>query len=416
MILAVLLIFGAGLCLVQEHSKETMPEKEDEDRTEHWEAGENEKKTASQESVTKKPVEVEREIVTVLSVKANRVSDNEIRIQWPKDHSGRIRTYLVQRCDASGSSTGSEWKTIATVAADEPKNTSKKYRWTDCLETSEPKQYLYRVVPQVYDEELYEAGYSDPALCSNLYLCIDPGHYAGKNAVTGEDSYGYAEGDFTLRLALELRRELKENYGISSCMTRDSGDITLDGYSNERLDSGHVSLRGSYAGDQGCDLFLSIHTNANEDHANGVGTFQQPVKINKPIVIANDVALSSETVRSACNEIGKNLVKASGRMGISSQERFVPLKDAHAMEWSVAYNDSVDQEGTVVCRHGNHGQYYGVLRGAQEVSVPGIIIEHGFHTVPEMRNAAMNGDLASVWAEADAAGIAAGYGFQKRKE
>lgn len=43
---AVLLIFGAGLCLIQEYSKETMPEKEDEDRTEHLEVGENEKETA----------------------------------------------------------------------------------------------------------------------------------------------------------------------------------------------------------------------------------------------------------------------------------------------------------------------------------------------------------------------------------
>lgn len=69
-----------------------------------------------------------------------------------------------------------------------------------------------------------------------------------------------------------------------------------------------------------------------------------------------------------------------------------------------------------MCRHGNHGQYYGVLRGAEEAGIPGIIIEHGYHTVPEMRNAAKNGDLKSKWADADAEGIASAIGFHKLSE
>ena len=49
-------------------------------------------------------------------------------------------------------------------------------------------------------------------------------------------------------------------------------------------------------------------------------------------------------------------------------------------------------------------------RGAASAGVPGVIIEHGLHTIPEVRKAAQ-GDLALKWAEADAYGIAWGLGF-----
>ena len=58
-----------------------------------------------------------------------------------------------------------------------------------------------------------------------------------------------------------------------------------------------------------------------------------------------------------------------------------------------------------------NGNYYGVLRGASNVKVPGMIIEHGFHTVEEVRRLAMEEDLTQKWAEADAYGIAKGFGL-----
>ena len=50
--------------------------------------------------------------------------------------------------------------------------------------------------------------------------------------------------------------------------------------------------------------------------------------------------------------------------------------------------------------------------GAASVGVPGLIVEYAFHTVAAVRQAAMQGDLAHRWAEADAAGLAEGWGFQ----
>ena len=48
-----------------------------------------------------------------------------------------------------------------------------------------------------------------------------------------------------------------------------------------------------------------------------------------------------------------------------------------------------------------------------------MIIEHGFHTVPKMREAAVGGELKERWARADAEGIAEGFGlkiFSERME
>ena len=40
-----------------------------------------------------------------------------------------------------------------------------------------------------------------------------------------------------------------------------------------------------------------------------------------------------------------------------------------------------------------------------------MIVEHGFHSVPEVRKKAMQSDLINKWADADAKAIAAGFGF-----
>ena len=112
------------------------------------------------------------------------------------------------------------------------------------------------------------------------------------------------------------------------------------------------------------------------------------------------------------NRIGSGLAKASAELGIAAEDTFQEVADAGEIrEWTDAYNDATNVEGTVCRRMGQSGDYYGVLRGAANVGVPGMIIEHGFHTVPEMRGTAKTGELAKVWARADAEGIAEGFGF-----
>ena len=91
-------------------------------------------------------------------------------------------------------------------------------------------------------------------------VCIDAGHYKGCNPLSGQNMYRYDEGIVTLKIALQLREELKK-YGIDSYLTRETDNIKIGGYKNKTLDSGHISYRGEYA--KKADLFVSLHTNAN---------------------------------------------------------------------------------------------------------------------------------------------------------
>ncbi|MBD5555888.1 MAG: N-acetylmuramoyl-L-alanine amidase [Roseburia sp.] len=365
----------------------------------------------TEQNESEAPEELERETLSALVLSAKRISSSQIELSWSDTNAALIDYYVIERCDNRKAADDAGWQTVGEVKAKEAA-AGNSYRFTDSLLSKEPQQYVYRIIPKTVDGTRYDAPASEQVLCSNICICIDPGHYAGKNAVESDRSYGYAEGDFTLLLSLELCDVLEQKYGIATCLTRNSGSITLSGYTDEDLDSAHISLRGSYAATMGCDLFMSVHTNSNQDDANGAATFEQSISINKPMVIANSLAISSEEVLSICNSIGENLAETNYELGTSAYREFIPASKETAREWTVDYNDSTEEMGTVVYRHGSKGEFYGVLRGAQNSGIPGIIVEHGYHSVPQMREAAMTGNLKSQWARDDADGIAAGYGFQ----
>ena len=215
-----------------------------------------------------------------------------------------------------------------------------------------------------------------------------------------------------MRIAKRLEDILKNRYGVDVKMTRVGDSITIAGYTDGNLDHKRISLRGEAADD--CDIFVSLHTNANQDGANGYPTFQQPMEINKTLIIANLVACEQSKWISMCNVIGKEVTKVNMSYGLSEQS-FVPVDCSDVKEWTDQFNDALGVGGTVCKRTNSEGNrdYYGVLRGASNVGVPGIIIEHGFHTVEDVRRAAMNDNLLEDWAEADAYGIAYGLGLVK---
>ncbi len=253
---------------------------------------------------------------------------------------------------------------------------------------------------------------SDPGRNSSprkITVCIDPGHYHGASHLTGENLYDYEEADANLKIGLELSRILKEDYGIESYLTRTGDSISINGYKDEQIDSRDISLRGKCAAD--ADLFISIHTNANGEDANGYPQTSQPIAINKPIIIANTEACKSPEVIKMCNAIGTNLSKVYNEVGLATVDYFNEADANNIIDWSESFNDGLNIAGTVCKRVTNDGDYYGVLRGAASVGVPGIIIEHGYHTVPEFRYSAMYGNLLKMLAEADAAGIAEYAGF-----
>ena len=351
-----------------------------------------------------------RTAVRVEGLTFSRVSRTQIALTWPDGTDAEVTVYRVMRANAGDGEGAASWTCVAEVASDGTV-AGAMHTVTDELADDALRQYRYRVDVEVSEPEALRAEPGEAILASNVLVCVDPGHFGGANVVD-DPAAPYCEGDFTLELARAFANDLRRSCGIEVRLTRSTGDITIDGYTNSALDSGHIALRGELAA--GCDLFLSLHTNANLDNANGSPTFEQPLGITKPVVIANTCAATSPEALQVANAIGAELARASAQAGIATCDEFDAVAGADELRaWSDAYNDEVNAPGTVYVRLRDDGasDYYGVLRGAAAAGVPGFIVEHGFHTVPAMRARAATGDLAGIWAAADARGIARGLGF-----
>lgn len=155
-------------------------------------------------------------------------------------------------------------------------------------------------------------------------VCLDAGHYGNYNAGAVK---GYYESARMWKLTELLAKELTAR-GITVIKTR----------SNQATDLALTS-RGKKA--KGCDLFLSMHSNAAS-----VESVDYPVAY----VPLNDTGTA----------IGQKLSDI------------------------VADVMGTVQKGRTATRKGSGGaDYYGVIRGAVAVGVPGVILEHSFHTNPK---------------------------------
>lgn len=155
-------------------------------------------------------------------------------------------------------------------------------------------------------------------------ICLDAGHYGKYNHSPAVDAY--YESDMNWKLHLMLKEEL-EKYGIEVITTRE----------NQETDK-PLFERGAMS--EGCDLFLSIHSNAVGDDVNE--------EVDHPISIVQ--------LHGRGDELGMKLAQC------------------------IADLMQTRQEGRIKNRRGENGEYYGVLRGAAAVDTLGIIIEHSFHT------------------------------------
>jgi len=189
-----------------------------------------------------------------------------------------------------------------------------------------------------------------------MKICLDAGHFGKYNP--SPIVKGYYEAEMAWKLHLLLKTEL-ESYGCQVITTR--ADQTKD------LE---VSQRGKAA--QGCDLFLSIHSNATADGATSP---------DYPIVYGQISGVADALAEKLANRIADVMqTKQSGRVG-------------H--------------------RKGNNGDYYGVLRGSAAVGVPGLLIEHSFHTNERSAKWLMDESNLKQLAQAEAEVIAKHYGLQK---
>lgn len=185
-----------------------------------------------------------------------------------------------------------------------------------------------------------------------MKICLDAGHFAKNNQSPVVKAY--YESDFAWKFHKLLKSEL-EAYGFEVITTRtaQSKDIGLE-------------TRGKKSA--GCDLFLSIHSNACDNET-------------------ADHPLACVCVSGKCDVLGLDLAQ------------------------TVANVMQTAQPGRIWKRKGNGGaDYYGVLRGAASVGTPGILLEHSYHTNKRATEWLMNADNLQKMAAAEAKTIADYFG------
>lgn len=190
---------------------------------------------------------------------------------------------------------------------------------------------------------------------SNIKICLDAGHAGKENRSPVVPAY--YESDFNWKLHLKLKAEL-EAFGIQVITTR----------TNQNEDLGTKS-RGKKA--QGCNVLLSIHANAADRES-------------------ADYPLAIVPVNGSGDELGRKLIDCI---------RDVMDTVEPADMWSKKTDSGAD--------------WFGVISGAAQVGVPGIILEHSFYTNKCMAEWMMVDANLDKLAKAEAEVIAAIYGVKK---
>ena len=209
------------------------------------------------------------------------------------------------------------------------------------------KKYVTPIVERV--ELLPDVCYhfnEDGVFAPTTTICVDAGHYAKYNhsPVVNE----YWESDFTWRIHLHLVKAL-EAKGINVVTTR----------ADKEKDLG-LEERGMVS--KGCDLFISLHSNACSNSS-------------------TDAPLACCAINGSTDDLGQRLADLVARV----------------ME--------TNQGGEIWKRHGikePQFDYYSVIRGANNVGTPGVLLEHSYHTNYRATMWLLNDDNCKRMADAEA--------------
>ncbi len=202
-------------------------------------------------------------------------------------------------------------------------------------------------------------------------ILIDAGHYSGYNQSPAHKAY--YEGDRMWKLSQYLITALK-GYGFTVISTKSS----VNDYP-KTSGKDDVYNRGAMA--KGCDLAISLHSNA-------CGT----ESVDRAVVI--------HPMSGKASAIAKKLGECvKSTMGVSSYQ--LAQRDYNTGTY---YYDAKAHSGK---------DYYGVIRGAVAQDVPGLIIEHGFHTNTKVAKWLMSDANLQKLAQAEAKVIAEHFGMAK---
>lgn len=240
------------------------------------------------------------------------------------------------------------------------------------------KDYVEKLMLRVdkYNLTKYDNAESEGETMKEIKIMLDAGHYGKYNRSPAIPAY--YESDFTFKFVNMLKAAL-EACGFTVGTTR----------KDQAKDLG-LTNRGKAA--KGYNLFISIHSNAVGSGVNN--SVDYPVAIT----MVNDDKVSIDEESKAVGEILAQVVASV--MGTSQAARTYTKLSTN------------DRDGNGI----KDDEYYGVLHGAKLVGVPGIILEHSFHT--NARAAAwllVEGNLQAM-AAAEAAALANYYGMKKQED
>lgn len=188
--------------------------------------------------------------------------------------------------------------------------------------------------------------FNEDGVYNPITICLDAGHYAKYNQSPVVKEYW--ESDFTWKMHLYLKDALEE-YGIEVITTRADKDTDLG-----------LQERGKCS--KGCDLFLSLHSNACGNSS-----------VDGPLACC--------AINGSADELGQSLADLV----------------AEVME--------TNQGGSIWKRRGVKEpdfDYYSVLRGATAVGTPAVLLEHSYHTNYRATMWLLNDDNIKRMAEAEA--------------
>ena len=191
-----------------------------------------------------------------------------------------------------------------------------------------------------------------------MKICIDAGHTLGSNPSPANPDY--KEGTRMFELQKYLKSAL-ERFGFEVVCTRTA--VT---------DNPSLYERGMAA--KGCELLLSLHSNAVSNERNDTVDY---VRVYYPVTRKGQTLARelSETIASV--------------MGTSQQPQYV-----------VRWNSAGDAD------------YYGVIRYAAQAGTIGMILEHSFHTQLRATNWLLSDENLRALAEAEASLLAEYYGME----
>ena len=218
-----------------------------------------------------------------------------------------------------------------------------------------------------------------------LYITLDPGH--GGNGAGGNDpgaissTYGYHEADLVLKIGLYLKQELETYRHVHVDMTRSDSYGT-----SATAPLSKVENRVLFAAGQHSDLLVSLHLNSSPSQsARGA-----------EVLVSN--GNYRPKIADVLDGVGTNILVQLEKLGI--------------------YNRGLVKKGSqdnTLYPDGTLADYYGIVRYGVENNVPSMIVEHCFlSSNSDCQNFLSSDAKLQAIAQADARGIAAYYGLEKK--